>query len=160
MPNHRPIVVQAADAEVLGGAGAMRLLADSDASDGAMSVSGGTIPAGAAAAKPHLHRRSWETFYIIDGALEMLLDDEMVTVGAGGLISVPPGVVHAFAATAEGPVEALVFITPGVRRFDYFRVLPKVLSGELSPQQLDAMHETYDVHFRESPRWERARAGR
>ncbi|GAB3751093.1 cupin domain-containing protein [Microlunatus parietis] len=154
MINQTPIVVQAADAELLAGRNPMRLLADSDASEGAFSISSGTIAAGADNAKPHFHKASWEVFCIIDGTLEMLLDDELVTVGGGGLVAVPPGVVHAFGATSDSPVSAFVFITPGVNRFDYFRVLPKILRGEIPEQELAEMHRTYDVHFTESPLWD------
>ncbi|MEV7616841.1 cupin domain-containing protein [Streptomyces sp. NPDC089799] len=94
----RPVVVHAADAEVLDGTNPMRLLADSDALGGALSVSGSRIAAGAANARPHLHERFWEVFHVLDGALEILLDEEIVTVGRGGLVAVPPGVVHAFGA--------------------------------------------------------------
>jgi quercetin dioxygenase-like cupin family protein len=156
----KPIVVQASDAEVLEGRNPMRLLADSDASQGAFSISSGTIAAGADNARPHFHKVSWEVFCIIDGALEILLDDSLVTVEGGGLVAVPPGVVHAFGATPESPVEAFVFITPGVQRFDYFRVLPKILRGEIPPAELASMHETYDVHFVDSAVWDDARASR
>ncbi|MFG2296342.1 cupin domain-containing protein [Streptomyces sp. NPDC048603] len=160
VPAHRAVVVHAADAEVLDGPSPMRLLADSDAFGGALSVSSGRIAAGTALAKPHLHVRSWEVFHVLDGALEMLLDEEVVTVGRGGLVAVPPGVVHAFGAAPDGPAELLVLITPGVRRFDYFRALPRVLRGELAPEELAGMQEVYDVHFRESPLWERTLAAR
>lgn len=158
MTTLRPVVVQAAEAEVLTDGNPMRLLADADASGGAVSISSGTIAAGADNALPHLHRRSWEVFYIVGGALEIMLDERIEVVSAGGLVAVPPGVVHAFAATDAGDVEAVVFITPGVARFDYFRMLPKVLRGEYSKPELDAMHERFDIHFRDSPVWRARRS--
>jgi quercetin dioxygenase-like cupin family protein len=160
MSKQRPIVVQASEAEVLPGRNPMRLLADADASQGVFSISSGTIAAGADNARPHFHKISWEVFCITDGALEILLDDELVTVEAGGMAAVPPGVVHAFGATPDAPVEAFVFITPGVNRFDYFRVLPKILRGEIPEQELAEMHQTYDVHFVDSPLWDRRGASR
>ncbi|GAB3418119.1 cupin domain-containing protein [Flindersiella endophytica] len=150
----KPIVVQASEAEVLEGVNPIRLRADSDASQGAFSISSGTIAAGADNARPHFHKASWEVFCIVDGALEILLDDELVTVSGGGLVAVPPGVVHAFGATPGSRVDAFVFITPGVQRFDYFRVLPKILSGEIPEAELASMHEKYDVHFVDSLVWD------
>jgi quercetin dioxygenase-like cupin family protein len=158
--SQKAVVVQASEAEVLAGENSMRLLADSDVSAGAFSISSGTIAAGADNAKPHFHKRSWEVFYIIDGAMEMLLGDEVVTIERGGLAAVPPGVVHAFGATPAAPVEGLVFVTPGVQRFDYFRLLPKILRGEIPEQELQEMHQKYDVHFVESALWEQARASK
>ncbi|MEU5879024.1 cupin domain-containing protein [Spirillospora sp. NPDC047279] len=155
----RPIVVHEKDAEVIEGTGMMRLLADAHASGGAMSISTGVIPAGADGAKPHFHALSWEVFYLLDGTLEILLGEDVTTVERGGLVAVPPRLPHAFGAAPGASAEALVFITPGVDRFDYFRVLPRVLRGELPAGSLAEMHERYDVHFVESPAWEEARKG-
>ncbi|ADD41574.1 cupin domain-containing protein [Stackebrandtia nassauensis] len=152
--SRKPVVVNIADAEVLEGGNPMNLLADADVSDGAFSISSGTITAGADNARPHFHRRSWEVFCVVDGTLELLLDDEIVRVEAGGIAAVPPGVTHAFGATPQADVSALVFITPGVRRFDYFRLLPAILRGEIPKAELDDMHHRFDVHFVDSTLWD------
>jgi mannose-6-phosphate isomerase-like protein (cupin superfamily) len=125
----------------------MRLLADADASSGAVSITSGSIAAGLPNTKPHFHRLSWEVFYVVDGGLEMRFEDATEVVRAGGLVAVPPGVVHSFGATADGDVQLLVFITPGVQRFDYFRMLPKILRDEIPPDELAAIHDKYDVNF-------------
>jgi uncharacterized RmlC-like cupin family protein len=125
--------------------------------NGAVSITSGTIVAGADNAKPHFHELSWEVFVILSGSLQLLLDEEVVTVGGGGLVAVPPGVVHAFGATPEADVQAVVFVTPGVRRFDYFRLLPRILAGEIPPAELEEMHRTYDVHFVQSEVWDTTR---
>jgi mannose-6-phosphate isomerase-like protein (cupin superfamily) len=153
----KPYVIQPEDVETLPGTNPMNLLADADVTDGAVSISSGRIVAGADNARPHFHQRSWEIFAILTGRLQLLLDDEVVTVGGGGLVAVPPGVVHAFGATPEEDVEAIVFVTPGVQRFDYFRLLPRILAGEIPPAELEEMHRTYDVHFVQSELWETTR---
>lgn len=153
----KPYVIQSEDVEILPGTNPMQLLADADVTDGAVSISSGTIAAGADNARPHFHQRSWEIFAIRRGALQLLLGDEIVTVRGGGLVAVPPGVVHAFGATPEEDVEAIVFVTPGVQRFDYFRLLPRILAGEIPQAELDEMHRTYDVHFVQSALWDATR---
>ena len=153
----KPYVIQPEDVEVLPSKNPMNLLADADVTNGAVSITSGTIVAGADNAKPHLHQQSWEVFVILSGKLQLLLDDEVVTVGGGGLVAVPPGVVHAFGATPESDVQAVVFVTPGVRRFDYFRLLPRILAGEIPQAELEEMHRTYDVHFVQSEVWDTTR---
>jgi quercetin dioxygenase-like cupin family protein len=153
----KPYVIQPEDVEVLPFQNPMNLLADADVTDGAVSITSGTIAAGADNARPHFHQRSWEIFAIQSGKLQLLLDDEVVTVGGGGLVAVPPDVVHAFGATPEEEVRAVVFVTPGVQRFDYFRLLPRILAGEIPQAELEEMHRTYDVHFVQSELWDTTR---
>jgi mannose-6-phosphate isomerase-like protein (cupin superfamily) len=50
-------------------------------------------------AEPHLHREHADSFYVLDGELGILVDDEEVLVGAGGCVCAPPGVVHGFRST-------------------------------------------------------------
>lgn len=73
----KPYVIQPEDVEILPGTNPMHLLADADVTDGAVSISSGTIAAGADNARPHSHQRSWEIFAIRRGALQLLLGDEM-----------------------------------------------------------------------------------
>jgi uncharacterized cupin superfamily protein len=70
---------------------------------------------------PHRHDNSSELFYILDGAFDLLVGEEVVTARTGDLLGVPPGVAHAFAAHRGSTAEALIIATPGIERFDYFR---------------------------------------
>lgn len=45
---------------------------------------------------PHLHERSDETVYVLEGEGDLLLDREWRHVSAGTLVHVPMGVAHAF----------------------------------------------------------------
>src|SRR5438128_9494110 len=93
----RAVVVREADAEVLGGAQlTARLLADSNATGGALSVMRTTIGEGTEGARPHTHSRSAELFYVLDGELQVLTGEQVVTAGKGDLVVVPPNMVHAF----------------------------------------------------------------
>src|ERR1700753_223490 len=67
------IIVREADAEVLGLAQlSTRLLADSNATGGALSIMRTTMREGIDGARPHTHSRSAELFYILDGELQLL----------------------------------------------------------------------------------------
>ena len=55
---------------------------------------------------PHVHREHTDSFYVLEGELTFELGTglEPTVVPAGGFVSVPPNVVHAF--SNEGEVEA------------------------------------------------------
>ncbi|TXJ75462.1 cupin domain-containing protein [Streptomyces lavendulae] len=148
-------LVREAGAEVVGqDPVAVRLLADSSATGGALSTVRVTLAAGADGARPHVHHRSAEMFYLLDGAAEVLSGEEVVTAERGDLIVVPPDRPHAFAAVPGATADLLVVIAPGVERFEYFRHLQRIRLGELTPESLLEVQERYDNHFLESPAWD------
>jgi quercetin dioxygenase-like cupin family protein len=62
---------------------------------------------------PHVHARSDETFYVVEGPLEFVLGDERITLETGDFVRVPAGTRHAFRNDSEKPVEMLVGLIPG-----------------------------------------------
>jgi quercetin dioxygenase-like cupin family protein len=70
--SYPPVLVRAEQAEQLPSIG-HTLLADSAATLGVLSSHRVSLGAGAAGAVPHRHTHSSELFYIIDGALDVLL---------------------------------------------------------------------------------------
>ncbi|MHC3474101.1 cupin domain-containing protein [Streptomyces sp. 7R007] len=152
------VLVRDAEAEVVGGAPvAVKLLADSSATGGALSTVRVTLAEGADGARPHTHHHSAEMFYLLDGALDVLSGEDVVTVGPGDLIVVPPDRPHAFAAVPGAPADLLIVITPGVERFEYFRHLQRIRLGEVAPESLLDVQELYDNHFLHSHAWEARR---
>ncbi len=65
-------------------------------------------------APPHVHHRSDEAFYVLDGQLEVLVGDERRTLGAGELAVIDAGTVHTFANRGPGGARILVIMTPEV----------------------------------------------
>ncbi|MFE2579081.1 cupin domain-containing protein [Streptomyces sp. NPDC059378] len=149
------VIVREAEAERIGDDPvAVRLLADSSASGGALSTVRVTLAQGADGAHPHLHRNSAEMFFVLDGVAELLSGDDVVTAERGDLVIVPPGRPHAFAAAPGSAADILVVITPGVERFGYFRHLQRIRLGEVSPESLLEVQELYDNHFLRSEAWD------
>jgi hypothetical protein len=72
---------------------------------------------------------------------------------------VPPGLAHAFAARAGADTDLLIVITPGVERFEYFRHLARIVTGEVSPESLLEVQERYGTCFGASETRQRARKG-
>jgi uncharacterized cupin superfamily protein len=107
---------------------------------------------------PHRHDNSSELFFIIGGQLDVLTGTEVVTAGAGDLLVVPPGLAHAFGAHRGTAADALVVITPGVERFDYFRYVVARRVGAEPPEVLAGLQDRFDTHFVDSAAWPAARA--
>ncbi|MGF1431574.1 cupin domain-containing protein [Kitasatospora sp. LaBMicrA B282] len=153
------VLVREAEAETLSSAqSAIRLLADSSHTGGALSTQRVTLGAGANGATPHLHTASTELFFVLDGRLQVLAGDEVHTANTGDLLVVPPNRAHAFAAAQGSPADLLIVITPGVERFDYFRLLERLGRGEATLEELLANQERFDNHFLQSEAWDAARA--
>ena len=63
--------------------------------------------------KPHLHRAQSDSFYVLEGELEFLVGDRVVTATAGSYVLSPPGVVHGFRNVSGKPARILNIHTPG-----------------------------------------------
>lgn len=152
------IVVREADAEILGVPQAFtRLLADSDATGGALSVMRTTMKEGIEGARPHTHSKSAELFYMLEGELQILIGEQVLIAGKGDLVIVPPNMAHAFATTSGQSADFLIVQAPGLERFGYFRLVERLSKGEATLEELLASQELYDNHFLDSPTWRAAR---
>jgi quercetin dioxygenase-like cupin family protein len=80
---------------------------------GAFSMFEGTLPAGMAGPPPHAHRRTTDTFYVLDGTVHLTVGERELDAPAGSYILVPPGVVHTFANTSAAPARLLSISAPG-----------------------------------------------
>ena len=67
------------------------------------------VPAGAGT-PPHIHRNEDEAFYVVEGELAFVSDEQSATVGAGGFIHAPRGVRHCYQAKTD--VRMLVLALP------------------------------------------------
>ncbi|WP_345602459.1 cupin domain-containing protein [Pseudonocardia adelaidensis] len=150
-------MIQARDAETVESP-TLWLLADGSHTGGLLGANRLYLQAGAPGTKPHYHERSAEAFYVLDGALRMLVGTELVTVDRGGYVVIPARVRHAFAASPDTFADLFITLVPGVERFGYFRLLPEILRGNLPDGEVARVHEQYDVHFVESPEWDAAGA--
>ncbi|MEU6895011.1 cupin domain-containing protein [Streptomyces sp. NPDC046557] len=112
-----------------------------------------TFELGAAGAPVHFHTKATEFFHVIDGRLDVLVGDEVHTLAKGDFLSVPPGVKHAFAPAAGHTAEVFVGFTPGMARFDYYRLLGRVRAGEATMQDIVDSQPVYDNHYAESDAW-------
>ncbi|MFJ2931699.1 cupin domain-containing protein [Streptomyces sp. NPDC087219] len=145
----KALVVRSEEAERirLPHGGGFHLLADARDTGGALGANRLALGEGANGAQSHYHALSTELFCVLDGSVRFTLDGRTTTVTVGGLVSVPPGMPHAFGASPGSTADLLVVLTPGVDRFGYFRSLGRVAHGLDTFDHLLSRQEQYDVHF-------------
>ncbi|GAA2132821.1 cupin domain-containing protein [Glycomyces algeriensis] len=156
-----PVIARAATAERLAHAqqSVMTLLADSSQTGGALSVHRSTFPNGGDGAPSHFHTGTSESLFVISGRLQVLTGDEVIVLEAGDFVTIPPGLPHAFGAAAGHDADVLAVFTPAADRFDYYRLLERVVAGEADPKEIPASGEQYDNHYVASEAWQQARSG-
>ncbi|KOX22359.1 cupin [Saccharothrix sp. NRRL B-16348] len=149
------LLVRADQAEQLDAdpAAVVTLLADLDG----LTSNRSTFRDGSDGAPPHFHTRASELFFVLDGTLQVLLDQDVVTLERGDFLVVPPHVPHAFGALKGADADVLFVFTPGMGRFDYYRLLDRVQRGEASPQEIRDSQDRFDNHYVDSPAWQAAR---
>lgn len=145
-------LVRAADAEVLPAAG-ITLLADAEGTGGVLTSNRSFMAEGTDGAPPHFHSGAAELFYVLDGALDVLLGEEVLTVVKDDLLVVPAGMPHAFAPAKGDSADVLFVYTPSKPRFEYYRLLERVYTGAADPAEFGRTQELYDNHYVDSPVW-------
>jgi len=79
----------------------VRLLAESEQTNGTFAL-GEFSGAEGPWTVPHVHERSEESFYVLDGAFTFTLGEEELDAGPGTFILVPRGMRHVMRAGADG----------------------------------------------------------
>jgi quercetin dioxygenase-like cupin family protein len=62
----------------------------------------------------HVHWSGDEAFCVVDGQLEVVLDDERRVLGAGDIAVVPAGTPHTFATHGDRVVRVIAVMSPQV----------------------------------------------
>jgi quercetin dioxygenase-like cupin family protein len=94
---------------------------------------------------PHWHERHSDSFFILDGELEIHVGDAVVNAVAGTFVLAPPRVVHYFRNVSDAPVRLLNLHTPG--GFAEYRIsLAKLRAEGVEPdREFFERHDIYDV---------------
>lgn len=152
-----PLVVRASDAERVqdGPTSELVLLADGEHTDGGLTINRALLDVGSPGAPVHRHLSTTECLYVIDGALDVLVGDEVHTVTAGDLVVLTPGTAHAFAPAPGRSADMLAIFAPGQERFAYYRLLERLHRGTATLDELMATAATYDNHYATSEAWDR-----
>ncbi|MFF9145921.1 cupin domain-containing protein [Streptomyces sp. NPDC014861] len=157
LPPFPPLLTRHDEAETCADpSSVMTLLADSDRTADGFTSYRSTFAEGAVGAPAHFHTKATELFFVISGSLRVLVGEEVTVLHAGDFLAVPPHTPHAFAAAPGSTADVLFVFTPGMGRFDYLRLLGRVVRGEADFQEIADSAEKYDNHYVDSPVWRAA----
>ncbi|MFE5209322.1 cupin domain-containing protein [Streptomyces sp. NPDC056600] len=113
----------------------------------------------------HVHTRSEELFYVLEGELDVLAFEprvrtpdnwrrweslsgsRVVRAGPGTVIAVPPGCPHAFANPTDTPARMFFQASPPPDHERYFEELLEILAAGGSPDEaaIEALRARYDI---------------
>jgi mannose-6-phosphate isomerase-like protein (cupin superfamily) len=82
---------------------------------------------------PHVQHREDEAFWVLEGEYEFVVEGHTMRVGAGSLIYVPRGNLHAHKTMGDEPGMLLVSQTPGGLHERFFEEIGESATGESWP---------------------------
>lgn len=96
---------------------------------------------------PHVHTREDESWYVLDGVLDLLIGDKTQRATPGWFGLGPRGVPHGFTAVGNRPAKMLMLVTPAgfERFFDELAELP--CNPTVNFGQFKALSEKYGMQF-------------
>ena len=86
---------------------------------------------------PHVQHREDESFYVLQGEFEFVVEGRTIRAGAGSLLYVPKGTLHAHKNVGEGVGRMLVSQIPGGLCERFFEEVGKAVEGEAGPLVLE-----------------------
>jgi mannose-6-phosphate isomerase-like protein (cupin superfamily) len=79
---------------------------------------------------PHVHHREDESFYVLKGHYEFVVEGHTTRAGSGFLLYVPKGNLHAHKKVGRGVGRMLVSQTPGGLYEGFFEEVGELVDGE------------------------------
>jgi len=86
---------------------------------------------------PHVQHREDEAFYVFEGEYEFVVEGHTIRAGAGSLLYVSKGILHAHKNVGEGVGRMLVTQTPGGLYECFFEEVGQAVDGEAGPLVLE-----------------------
>jgi len=94
----------------------------------------------------HRHSREDELFYVLEGELVFQLDGVRHTVGPGGTVYSPRGVVHAYQNFTTSDARLLIATMPGAFGVMFEEMSAATPAGRMpSLEVLEALHRKYGI---------------
>jgi mannose-6-phosphate isomerase-like protein (cupin superfamily) len=99
-------------------------------------------------AAPHFHRTMSESFFIIEGRIELYDGHQWVATKPGDFGYVPEGGIHGFRNQSDGPASMLILFVPGAPREGYFEAIAERVAGRnFTDEEWTALCERHDNYF-------------
>jgi mannose-6-phosphate isomerase-like protein (cupin superfamily) len=120
------------------------ILAGVDDGIGSMAVVEVVAEPGFPGPPPHVHDETVDSFYVLEGVVELRLGDETVDAGPGSFALVPPGHVHSVSNRGDAPARLLNIQAPGgLER--YLRELAKAGASAADPAFMAQVAAKFDI---------------
>ncbi|MEO0887163.1 MAG: cupin domain-containing protein [Cyanobacteria bacterium J06648_10] len=103
---------------------------------------------GSGGPSPHIHKQMTEIFYVVEGEVELTLNEEKVTAQPGAVMVVPQSVPHAFANPGQVQSKLLIMFCPAKSREQYFEGLAELTKGsrKVTEQEMLALMHRFDQY--------------
>jgi quercetin dioxygenase-like cupin family protein len=121
--------------------------ADAAATGGAFALVESVPAAGEPGLPAHVHRRSDEALYVLEGRVRVRLGDTTSEAGAGTFIFVPRGTIHAFANAGAAPARVLVLFVPAGLEQYLREAAAAYAAGAPSETAIAALRRRHDVEM-------------
>lgn len=87
----------------------------------------------------HRHNSDNEVWYIVEGELVFLVNDEKIFARQGEVIQVNAGIAHTYWNESEEPVRTIVFMTPNLQK-----LIAAFDQAEETGEPLDELYRRFD----------------
>jgi mannose-6-phosphate isomerase-like protein (cupin superfamily) len=88
-----------------------------------------TLPPGAVAPPPHVHRGLTEEYEVIEGSLDVMSGGVWTTLATGESASIPPATLHTFKNGSGAPVQVRNVHRPAARFEDYIEHICRLMQA-------------------------------
>jgi mannose-6-phosphate isomerase-like protein (cupin superfamily) len=96
---------------------------------------------------PHRHREHDEYFFVLEGAISLVVDGKESAIAPSTLVFVPRGTTHSFKNIGASTARLLEWTVPGDNE-PYFRAVYEMeASGGFDPKRLTEINEQFATEF-------------
>lgn len=97
---------------------------------------------------PHFHRTFTESFYLLDGAIQIYDGREWREAVPGDFVHVPEGGIHGFRNNSDAPATLLIHFAPGAPREAYFEANARFArDGRPGEAEMADFYREHDNYF-------------
>jgi mannose-6-phosphate isomerase-like protein (cupin superfamily) len=134
-----------------------RFLAVGEDTDGRYATWEAIVPPGGGP-PPHIHSREEESFFVLEGAITIRVNEQRFVAEAGTFANMPVGSLHSFKNESSKPARMLISVAPAGLEKMFFEVGQPVVAGRTPPlptkeeiEKLLAVAARYGIEFRLPP---------
>jgi len=97
----------------------------------------------------HVHRYEDEVVYVLEGVIEIRLDDQKLHAVKGGVVHLPKNIPHALQNTLKTPLRILAMTIPGGMEFYFDEMESALATGTLDSDTHKRISLKYGIEWLE-----------